>query len=351
MALALSTCPGGKQRRLPRRKATQSESLRCCSISPHPHDVTDWDYDDNTDPSSYELSSTDKQFEPYSSAKQEWIDRKTRASETNTLLDELMEYEGLQQVKQQFLDIKSKINISKEQGRQLSSERLNIVFQGNLGTESLGALQVEDWAHKTTSGIKVVNKRSDEIARTIDRMFKYGTDSGILIIDKAYQLVSLQAGEDGHCAPGIILAMMERNVGKLAVVFLGYKDEMESFFRHNPGLSSRIPYTMESNDLTDYELLKILSKQVADRYDGRMEVEGGMTGLYMRCAVRRLAAGRGMKGFGNARAVHNFLNHVMTRQGRRFVKDRREDGKPNSYLLTKEDLLGPDPSTAQRTPY
>ncbi|TRX93753.1 hypothetical protein FHL15_005429 [Xylaria flabelliformis] len=339
-----------KQRRLPRRKATQSESSRCCSISPHPHDVTDWDFDDDAGPSSYELSSTNKQFEPtYSSAKQEWIDRKTRGSETNTILDELMEYEGLEQVKQQFLDIKSKIDISKEQGRQLSSERFNIVFQGNPGTESLGALQVEDWAHETTSGMEVVNEGPGEIARKIDRMFKFGKDGGILIIDEAYQLVSPQAGLVGRSALDIILTMMEKNVGKLAIVFLGYKDEMESFFEHNPGLSSRIPYTMEFNDLTNYELLKILSKQVADRYDGRMEVEGGMAGLYMRCAIRRLAAGRGMKGFGNARAIHNLLNHVMTRQGRRLVKERREDGKPNSYLLTKEDLLGPDPSTAQRT--
>ncbi|KAI0861846.1 hypothetical protein F4860DRAFT_524167 [Xylaria cubensis] len=106
---------------------------------------------------------------------------------------------------------------------------------------------------------------------------------------------------------------------------------------------------MEFDDLTDYELWKILWKQVIDQYDEKMEVEDGMAELYMRCAIRRLAADREMKGFSNARAIHNLLNHVMKRQGRRLVKERREDGKPDYYLLIKEDLLGPDPSTASPT--
>lgn len=45
-----------------------------------------------------------------------------------------MAYEGLEDVKQQFLDIKSKVDIYKEQGLNLRSERLNMVFQGNPGT-------------------------------------------------------------------------------------------------------------------------------------------------------------------------------------------------------------------------
>jgi hypothetical protein len=54
--------------------------------------------------------------------------------ESNVVLDELMQYEGLEDVKQQFLDIKSKVDVCKRQGRNLKSERFNIVFQGNPGT-------------------------------------------------------------------------------------------------------------------------------------------------------------------------------------------------------------------------
>lgn len=54
--------------------------------------------------------------------------------ESNDVLDELMQYEGLEEIKQQFLDIKSKVDVCKEQGRALDSERFNVVFQGNPGT-------------------------------------------------------------------------------------------------------------------------------------------------------------------------------------------------------------------------
>ncbi|KAI8954428.1 P-loop containing nucleoside triphosphate hydrolase protein [Xylaria longipes] len=342
---------------------TMQETSAPCSVFPNPHHVTTSNGCGDSNQSPCPPYSTAKLFEPTSSqAREEWIHRKIKGGEENEFLDKLMEYEGLEQVKQQFLDIKSKIEISKEQGRRLWSERFSVVFQGNPGTgkttiasfygkflESLDVLQVEHWTHEAISGMEVVNRGSDEIARTINRMVKYEGHGGILIVDEAYQLISPQAGMTGRSALDIMLTMMENNVGKLTIIFLGYKEEMESFFEHNPGLSSRIPYTMEFDDLTDYELWKILCNQITDQYSGKMEVEGGMEGLYMRCTIRRLATGRGRKGFGNARAVQNLLSHVMQRQARRLVKERRDGEKPNCCLLKKEDLLGPDPSTARRT--
>ncbi|KAI0550579.1 P-loop containing nucleoside triphosphate hydrolase protein [Xylaria curta] len=195
--------------------------------------------------------------------------------------------------------------------------------------------------------MEIVNNGPDKITRIINRMVKYQGDGGTLIIDEAYQLTL--PGFFWRSTFDVISTMMEDNVGKLAIVFLGHKDEMESFLGGNPGLSNRIPYTMEFDDFTDYELWKILCKQLTDRYNGRMEIEGGNTGLYMRCAIRRLATGRGRKGFGNARAVNNLLSHVMKRQAQRLVEERRDGEKPNYYLLTKEDLLGPDPLIVQRT--
>ena len=50
------------------------------------------------------------------------------------MIDELMCYEGLEEVKHQFLDIKSKVDVCKNQERDLKKERFNIVFQGNPGT-------------------------------------------------------------------------------------------------------------------------------------------------------------------------------------------------------------------------
>lgn len=82
-----------------------------------------------------DLSPEGRDFEPkISRAQEEWEHRKTTNNEQNEFIDQLMQYEGLEQVKQQFLDIKSMIDISKQQGRRPSSQRFNVVFQGNPGT-------------------------------------------------------------------------------------------------------------------------------------------------------------------------------------------------------------------------
>lgn len=68
-----------------------------------------------------------------SRAAQLWRERKIRG-ETSEVLDELMLYQGLEGVKRQFLNIKSKVDICEKQRRNLKQERFNVVFQGNPGT-------------------------------------------------------------------------------------------------------------------------------------------------------------------------------------------------------------------------
>lgn len=171
---------------------------------------------------------------------------------------------------------------------------------------------------------------------------------GILLIDEAYQLTASYLGGSGRPALDLILTMIENNIGKIVSIFVGYKDEMKSFFEHNPGLSSRIPYTLHFEDFTDGELWNILRCRIVEKYGGKMQIEGGMGGLYMRIAIRRLAQRRGSRGFGNARAVLNLLDKISKRQARRLVREKRQDKAKTHdlYLFTKEDLIGRDPSAA-----
>ncbi|KAK4163266.1 cbxX protein [Cladorrhinum sp. PSN259] len=290
-----------------------------------------------------------------SSAAREWETRKREFGEVNDAIDELMGYVGLEEVKQQFLDIKSQVDICNDQGRDLKKARFNIVFQGNPGTgkttiarlyakflHSVGVIRGEDF--EESSGIKLCAKGAYGVNQMLGSMLSDG--GGVLFIDEAYQLTAPYTDGLGRQALDVILTTMENEVGKLAVVFVGYRDEMESFYEHNPGLTSRIPYVMSFADFTDAELWQILHDNIRKQYNGRMKVEGGMDGLYMRIVVCRLARSRKNRGFGNARAVENLLEAISKRQSGRIKGEKLKGNSPDPLLLTKEDLIGPEPDLA-----
>lgn len=157
-------------------------------------------------------------------------------------------------------------------------------------------------------------------------------EGGIYFIDEAYQLA------EGHNYGGkiildFLLAEIENLVGKVVFVFAGYRKQMEKFFEHNPGFSSCIPYTLNFDNYKDSELLSMLQYQMGNFYNTPVDVEDGVDGLYMRIAVRRLGRSRGRDGFGNARALENLFTRIRGLS-------------PNDNFISKEDLIGPDPSHA-----
>lgn len=168
---------------------------------------------------------------------------------------------------------------------------------------------------------------------------------GVLFIDEAYQLTSSQ-NYGGAQVLDFLLAEVENLTGKVVFVLAGYNKQMESFFAHNPGLPSRFPNELQFKDYEDKELLDILVAKVDKRYCGRMELEGGIRGLYTRIVARRIGRGRGREGFGNARAVENACQKISERQANRIRRARSAKSLSNDMLLTKEDLIGPEPSEA-----
>jgi len=168
----------------------------------------------------------------------------------------------------------------------------------------------------------------------------------VFFIDEAYQLTDAH-NHGGKAVLDYLLAEIENLAGKVVFIFAGYKKQMESFFEHNPGLSSRIPLNLHFEDYTDSELLRMLQFQMKRFYNrSGISVEDGVDGLYMRIAVRRLGRGRGRDGFGNARALENMFARIRERQAARLNEQRRKGLAPDDFYITKEDLIGPDPSKA-----
>ena len=194
-----------------------------------------------------------------------------------------------------------------------------------------------------TTGSSLANDGVPGAKKLIEGVIKAG--GGAIFVDEAYQLAS-GTNFQGSQVLDFLLAEMENNIGTIVFILAGYNKEMEKFFEHNPGLTSRVPYTLQFADYTDKEFLKMLEQQIHKKYTGRMKVEEGTRGLYCRIAVKRLGRGRGRDGFGNARALHNMFAKVAERQAERITKERKAGEMPDDFVLLGEDLIGPDPSKA-----
>ncbi|KAG9229292.1 putative AAA family ATPase [Amylocarpus encephaloides] len=292
--------------------------------------------------------------ENWSSAKKQWEHFKRYDSASNEALDDLMSMIGLEDVKDKFLAILLEVDTAVRQGLDMSNKRFGASLLGNPGTgkttvarlyakflTSVGALPGSEFVE--TTGAALANEGVSGCKKKLEDIQNNG--GGALFIDEAYQLAS--GGNFGGTAVlDFILAELENLTGKVVFILAGYNKQMEKFFAHNPGFSSRFPHEFQFKDYEDDELLQILVYKMNKRYDNRMEVEDGPGGLFARIVARRVGRGRGREGFGNAREMENTLSKIASRQAVRISKERRARGKPDDFLFTSADLLGPEPTEA-----
>ncbi|EJU00451.1 NFX1-type zinc finger-containing protein 1 [Dacryopinax primogenitus] len=288
---------------------------------------------------------------PSLSEEDEWQRQKALEGADNASIDEIMKMVGLKEVKAQILRIKDKIVVSIRQGTSMKDERFHVVFLGNPGTGKTTVARLYAKFLTTEgviSGSEFFETSASRLASDGILSFQKALESilnaggGAVFIDEAYQLAS--SSSQGSSILNFLLTEMENHHDKLVFIFAGYNREMEKFFEHNPGLNSRIPYRLSFQDYSDKELLAMLEQSIVKKYDGRMKIEGGMHGLYARICVRRLGRARGRDGFGNARALQGIVTFISERQAMRLKVERRAGLSPDDFLLTKDDMIGPDPS-------
>ncbi|KAK3293760.1 P-loop containing nucleoside triphosphate hydrolase protein [Chaetomium fimeti] len=289
-----------------------------------------------------------------SGASAEWDFLKKYEGAQSKPLDALMEMIGLEEVKQEFLSVKSKVDTALRQGISMAAERFSCSMLGNPGTGKTTVARmyaqfltelcvIPGSCFKENTGAGLANLGVSGCKGLVDDILNDG--GGVLFIDEAYQLTSGNS-PGGGAVLDYLLAEVENLRGKVVFVLAGYNKQMESFFAHNPGLPSRFPVEMTFADYTDEELLKILELKVNKKYNDSMDCEDGLTGLYCRIVSRRVGHARGKEGFGNARAVENALDRISRRQADRLRRERKNGAKPNDLFLTKEDLIGPEPGEA-----
>jgi SpoVK/Ycf46/Vps4 family AAA+-type ATPase len=154
----------------------------------------------------------------------------------------------------------------------------------------------------------------------------------LLFIDEAYSLADGRGGY-GDEALSAIVQEMERSPGDPIVIFAGYPDEMEELFTLNPGLRSRVPFTVRFPDYTADEMAQITEMEARKR--GFEVSEEGK--------VRILSICRGAQGgeeTGNGRFCRNLAENAI------LCYAARACGDMNAFpvgerILTDKDFTEP----------
>ena len=156
---------------------------------------------------------------------------------------------------------------------------------------------------------------------------------GVLFIDEAYYLYRPENERDyGQEAIEILLQVMEERRDDLVVVLAGYKDRMDTFFRSNPGMASRVAHHIDFPDYGADELLQIARLMLQNmRYTLAPDAEDTMRDYI----ERRMRQPR----FSNARSIRNALDRARLRQANRLFAAR---GAPLDVAalqaITAEDI-------------
>ena len=269
-------------------------------------------------------------------------------SQVEAVLDELeRDLVGLAPVKQRIRDIAALLVIDKLRtnlGLQAETPSLHMSFTGNPGTgKTTVALRMAEILHRlgyVRKGHLVAVTRDDLVGQYIGHTAPKTREvlkkamGGVLFIDEAYYLYRPENERDyGQEAIEILLQVMENQRDDLVVILAGYKDRMDTFFKSNPGMSSRVAHHLDFPDYSVDELQQIAQYMLQQRH---YRFGAGAAEVFHQYLERRIAQPH----FANARSVRNALDRARLRQASRlFAEHERELGRDDLTTLLPADLL------------
>ena len=236
---------------------------------------------------------------------------------------------GLKPIKARIRDIAALLVIDRLRanlGLQAQAPSLHMSFTGNPGTgKTTVALRMAQILHRlgyVRKGHLVAVTRDDLVGQYIGHTAPKTREvlkramGGVLFIDEAYYLYRPENERDyGQEAIEILLQVMENQRDDLVVILAGYKERMETFFRSNPGMSSRIAHHLDFPDYPAEDLLRIADQLLAQQ---NYRFAPGARDTFAEYLAHRIRQPH----FANARSVRNALERARLRQASRLFADR-----------------------------
>jgi probable Rubsico expression protein CbbX len=228
-------------------------------------------------------------------------------------------------------------------GIQADPPSLHMSFTGNPGTgKTTVARRMADVLHRlkyirrnhvvTVSRDDLVGQFIGHTAPKTKEILKKAM-GGVLFIDEAYYLYRPENERDyGQEAIEILLQMMEDNRDDLVVILAGYKDRMNTFFRSNPGMASRIAHHIDFPDYAADELYEI-AQIMAGTMHYRFDADGAAA--LREYIVLRMQQPR----FSNARSIRNAIDRSRLRMANRLFAEReRPLDRADLETITAQDI-------------
>ena len=254
-------------------------------------------------------------------------------------LQDLRELIGMESITEQMISIVNQIVYARSNGMK-SQPTMHMCFVGNPGTGKTTVARIMGQVLKD-KGVLRIGKFFEHHARDLCGEYvghtapkthaiceeAYGS---VLFLDEAYSLATDHDRYDyGKEAIDTLIAEMENHGDDLVVVFAGYPDDIEKMISLNPGMRSRIPYTLTFPSYTPEQLAAIFEKMLSSSFSYTEDLMDHVREFFKNLPQEMISD----KAFGNGRFVRNLFERTW---GKAIA--RNSENGYDSLVINTEDF-------------